>query len=489
MSNIVLIYPRTGMDIGSTIAPPHNLLCVAAPLEKAGYSVKIIDQRVDYLWRFSLANELDEKPIFVGIPTMTGTQTKFAMEIARTIREYSKVPIVWGGAHPTLLPEQVLDSGLADHVCVGEVDETIVKITDDISKGKAERIIINPLPDVEKLLPTPWHLIDIEKYVHPDIYLKGGRNLDVGQTSRGCPFSCGFCSSASIRQRKWRPMSSEKALDMIGTAIVKFDLDGFWLRDDEFYIDSQRAARIAEGLIPFKIKYYTSGTRVDVFNKTPEEQVVLYKRSGADTLKFGAESGCNRILKLMNKGITKEETLEANLKARRHGITPCFALMLGFPTETFAEMEETIDMTKQIRKDNPDAQFEAMVTYTALPGTPMWSMAIEHGLKPPQKLEEWIDWNFDDYDQEGKKIPWFNKKDRQSIANICSLSILSNALPNIIDSLENPIESKLLQLAYVLPHKCYQWRFFDKHYKHTWELNVLRKIRERIFYSGDKTYR
>ena len=148
-------------------------------------------------------------------------------------------------------------------------------------------------------------------------------------------------------------MSSEKALDMIGTAIVNFNLDGFWLRDDEFYIDSPRAAKIAEGLISFKIKYYTSGTRVDVFNKTPEEQVELYKRSGADTLKFGAESGCNRILRLMGKGITREETLLANIKAKRHGITPAFALMLGFPTETFKEIEETIELAKQIRRDNP----------------------------------------------------------------------------------------------------------------------------------------
>jgi len=463
MSDIILIYPRTGMDIGSSVAPPHNLLCVAAPLDKAGYKVKIIDQRVDLAWKLHLELELIKTPVFVGIPTMTGTQTKFAMGIARVVREYTKnwqpkhIPIVWGGPHPTLLPEQVLDSGLADYVCVGEVDETIVKITNDISKGKAEFIIRSPLPDIEKLLPTPWHLIDVKQYIHNDIYLKGGRNLDIGQTSRGCPFSCGFCSSASIRERKWRAMSSEKALDMIGKAVVDFNLTGFWLRDDEFYIDQKRAAKIAEGLVPFGIKYYTSGTRVDVFNKTPEGQVELYKRSGADTLKFGAESGCDRVLKLMGKGITKEETLLANLKAKRHGITPAFALMLGFPTETFAEMEETIDMARQIRKDNPQAQFETMATYTTLPGTPMWEMALEYGLKPPQKLEDWADWNFDEYDMEGKRIPWFNKEDRQAIGNLCYLSMLSNAVPNVIDSLSC---SKLLKIIYALPHKYFQWRWF-----------------------------
>ena len=116
MSDIVLIYPRTGMDIGSSVAPPHNLLCVAAPLDKAGYYVKIIDQRIDSHWKLHLELELIRDPIFVGIPTMTGTQVKFAMEIAKTIRDLTNnwqpkpIPIVWGGVHPTLLPEQVLNS-------------------------------------------------------------------------------------------------------------------------------------------------------------------------------------------------------------------------------------------------------------------------------------------------------------------------------------------------------------------------------------------
>ena len=489
MADIILVYPRTGMDIGSTVAPPHNLLCVAAPLDKAGYDVKIIDQRVDNNGKLPLKLALLKTPIFVGLPSMTGTQIKFAIEIAKTIRSYTKgwqpksIPIVWGGAHPTLLPEQVVGSGLADHVCLGEVDETIENITLDIEKGKARTIIRSPLPDMEKLLPTPWHLVNIEEYIHPDVYLKSGRNLDIGQTSRGCPFSCGFCSSASIRERKWRAMSAEKSIDMIEEAVKKFGLNGIWLRDDEFYIDADRAAKICEGIIPLKIKYYTSGTRVDVFNKVSEEQVDLYKRSGANTLKFGAESGSNRILKLMGKGITKEETLEANLKAKRHRITPAFALMLGFPTETFAEMEETIDMAKQIRKDNPEAQFETMATYTALPGTPMWGKAKRFGLKSPKKLEDWATWNFDEYDLKGKRIPWFNKKERQSIGNLCYLSMLSNALPNVIDSLDSSIISKLLKLAYALPHKYFQWRFFGKHYKHSLELNIIRSLRQKVFYN------
>lgn len=284
-------------------------------------------------------------------------------------------------------------------------------------------------------------------------------------------------------------MSSGKAIDMIASAVRKYDLTGIWLRDDEFYINQERAAEIAEGMIPLHIHWYTSGTRIDVFNKTPDEQVRLYRESGAYTLKMGAESGSNKTLKLMNKGITKEDTLKANLKAKKNGVQPAFALMCGFPSETFDDMNETLDMAKQLKHDNPNAQFETMATYTALPGTPMWDMAVEYGLKPPTKLEEWATWNFDEYDLEGKRIPWFNREERQAIGNLCYISMLSNALPNVIDSLDNKAFAELMRIGYFLPHKYYQWRFFGKHYRYTGELNVVRALREKIFYSGHKVIR
>lgn len=284
-------------------------------------------------------------------------------------------------------------------------------------------------------------------------------------------------------------MSADKAINMISSAVKQFNLTGIWLRDDEFYINEERARDIAKGLIPLNIKWYTSGTRVDIFNKTPEKQIELYKLAGAHTLKFGAESGCNRILKLMNKGITKEETIEANLKAMRHNIIPAFALIVGFPTETFNEMEETIDLAKRLKEDNPKAQLETVSTYNALPGTPLWNLAIDKGLLPPGRLEGWANWIADEYDPEGNRLPWYDDEDRQAVGNICYLSMLSNAVTNVIDSLDNPILAKILRASYAIPHSYYKWRFFNKHYKHTWELNLVRQLRQRLFYNGIRALR
>ncbi len=485
MSDVVLVMPRGGMDIASSVAPPHAVLCVAAPLQRAGYKVKIIDQRVDYQWREHLREELKTKPVFVGVSAMTGTQIKFAMETAKIVRSVDHTPMVWGGAHCTFLPQQIIDSGLADYVCVGEVDETIVNIASDIQKGKVEKIIKSPLPDVEKLLPTPWNLVNVEAYIHPDMYVKNGRRtMDVGQTSRGCPFQCAFCSSATIRERKWRAMSAEKAIERITDDVKRFNLTGFWLRDDEFYINQKRAAKIAEGIMCLDVRWYTSGTRVDILNRTPEDQVELYRRAGAHTLKFGAESGSSRILKMINKGIEPRETLEANRKCKRHDITPAFSLMCGFPTETFEEVNMTIELAKQLRKENPRAQFETMGMYRADPGTPLWAMAMEYGLRPPDKLEGWADWNGDEYDLKGVRLPWFSKREREALGNLTYISMLSNAVPNVIDSLENKVLAELVRIGYFLPHKYYQWRFFNKHYRNAYELPLVRWARREIFYKG-----
>jgi len=500
--DVILIYPKTGMDFGATVAPPHAVLTIAAPLYKKGYKVKIIDQRVDPAWNKHLIECLQKKPICVGISSMTGTQIYFAIEAAKIVRRLTngKVPIVWGGAHPSSVPEQTLESEYVDVVCIGEGDITFVELVEAFAqrgslnqvKGIAfkdgNQTIVTPsrpLLNVEELLPVPWDLIDVEEYIHRDFYVKGvNRSLDIGQTSRGCPFQCGFCSSATLRQRKWRPMSVEKSLETIVEPVRRFNLDSIWIRDDEFYINRNRAYKICEGIIKagLKIRWYTSGTRVDVFNSSSDEQIDMLKRSGADTLKFGAESGSNRILELMKKGIHWEDTVKANLRAKKHGIIPAFALMIGFPTETFDDINKTINLYIRLKKDNPKAEFEVIGTYTALPKTPLYNLALEKGLKPPERLEGWINWLSDEYDIEGRKIPWFNYAERKKIGNITYTSILGNTFLNAIGGVSNDFVRFILKAIFTPISVFERFKLRRKWYSFAPELDVARFLRKKLFY-------
>lgn len=180
--------------------------------------------------------------------------------------------------------------------------------------------------NIEDLLPVPWHLIEVEKYIHRDTYIKSRlRVLDLGQTRRGCPFNCGFWSNASIRG------------------------------DDEFYIDRKRAYHICQGMVKEKVDVglYTSGTRVDVFMKATDDELAMLRRAGAHTLKFGAKM---------------EQTLAANRRCLKHGFVPAFALVVGYPTETFADINLTIDLSYRLKKENPQDRRREKAAYLALGG-------------------------------------------------------------------------------------------------------------------------
>ena len=502
----LLLYPKTGLDLGSTIAPPHALLTVAAPAKKAGYAVTLLDQRVESITKERLAGLVSSDLMAVGISTMTGTQVHFALGLAKLVREVApNVSIIWGGCHPSVTAEQTLAHPLVDIVAVGEGDGTMLDILEAFGTHRSlchvpgilykdgptpVKTLPRPLLNVEELLPIPWELVDVEKYIHRDMYLRDkARVLDIGQTSRGCPFDCAFCSSASLRERKWRAQSVDRVLDDLKEAIARFRLDGWWWRDDEFYIKRKRAHAIMEGIVQAGIQgsFYTSGTRCDVFAKATDEEVAMMKRGGAHTLKFGAESGSQRVLDLMQKGITVEQTLAANQRCKAHGITPAFALMIGYPTETFAEMDQTIDLGYRLKRENPHAELETMSQYTPLPGTPDWHLALKHGLQPPQSLEDWTSWQFDEYDLEGKKSPWFSRKERRWLGNVSYLSILANALDNATTSIRNPVIRVLAKLLVKPTSRYFRWRLSTHRYRFLPELELVRILREKIFYKSTST--
>ena len=510
-SDIILLYPKTGLDVGGhTVAPPHSLLAIAAQVHNEGYKIKIIDMRRDYEWRETLKKSIGINTICIGISTMTGTQIFFAMLMAKEARNLTNgsVPIVWGGAHPSILPEQTLESDLVDIIVVGEGEITFFELIQalehkqplDKIKGLAfkngNKTIITesrPLLDIDILLPVPWEIINVEDYINEDNYfLKNSpRTLDIGQTSRGCPHRCGFCCASNILEKKWRGMSISNSLERIMEPVKRFNLTGIWIRDDEFYVNKNRAFSICEKVFNsgYDISWYATGSRVDDFNKFSNEQINLLKRSGGRITKFGAESGSNRILDLINKGFHVEDIIKANERCKKYNIIPAYSLIIGFPTETFEEINETINLGYRLQKYYPSAQLETFPTYTPFPRTPMWPLAISMGLKQPEKLEGWIDWIMDDYDLGGQRIPWFNYRERKWIGNISYLSILSNTIINVGNGIQNILLRNFFLKVLGPLQSYYRFRLRNKMYKTIPEFAIVRYLRKKIFYRNEKNIR
>ncbi len=507
-ADVVLLYPKTGLDVGGhTVAPPHSSLAVAAPVHKAGYKVKIIDMRRNSKWLQTLRDSISKETICVGISTMTGTQVYFALLMADEVRKLTKgkTPIIWGGAHPSILPEQTLKDERVDVVVIAEGDITFLELVkafdtktpldniNGIAFKNGDKVVVTPPRaqlSVEELLPVPWDLINVEDYINNDSYfLKDSpRTLDVGQTSRGCPFRCGFCSSSSVLKKKYRAMSVDRAMEVIMEPVRRFNLSGVWVRDDEFFCQNSRAFGIVERIVEseYDISWYSTGMRVDSFLRATSDQLNLLKKSGATIVKFGAESGNNRILDLIQKGFHVEDTIKANLKAKEFGIVPAFSLIVGFPSETIEEVNNTIDLGFRLKRDNPDAQLETYPTYTAFPGTPMYPLALSEGLKPPDNLAGWTDWIMDDYDLEGVQIPWFNRKERKWIGNISYISILANAVGNIKGGIKNNLWRGIFSIMLGSMQRYYRFRLKNKFYKRVPELKIARYLRRRIFYRSTR---
>ena len=119
--NVVLLHPRVGdMDqFREQPSPPLGLLCAAANVA-ADLEVRLVDQRTDKAWRSRLAGAIDGGTVAVGITTFTGGMIRNALEAAREVKRLRDVPIVWGGIHPSLLPEQTARHELVDYVVEGE---------------------------------------------------------------------------------------------------------------------------------------------------------------------------------------------------------------------------------------------------------------------------------------------------------------------------------------------------------------------------------
>ena len=217
--DVVLIFPKSSWDIVNvTTRLPLALLYIASNLEHHHIHTKIIDQRVDPEWEGNLAAALADKPHWVGISSMTGQQILWGLKAARLVRQADpSIPIVWGGCHPGILPEQTLEHPLVDVVVVGEGEEISLALTKAFSEqGAAADLSTIPglyytdagnqpvstgkasIVDLDELPPLDYGLIETRHYILPEI--RDTRSLQI-QSSRGCPMRCHYCYLGTLANR------------------------------------------------------------------------------------------------------------------------------------------------------------------------------------------------------------------------------------------------------------------------------------------------
>ncbi len=125
------------------------------------------------------------------------------------------------------------------------------------------------------------------------------------------------------------------------------------------------------------------------------EDLRLFRQAGFHYLYLGAESGSDRVLALVEKDLTVDQILRANLKLREAGIKPKFSFMAGFPTETLDEVKQTLRLMERLVRENPDAYTTPIQIYSPYPGTPLIERCKAMGMKTPDTFEGWSDTGFE----------------------------------------------------------------------------------------------
>lgn len=362
--------------------PPLNLMYLAAALENVSIPVKIIDDDL-YQAGFdkitNLASKIDPK--VVGITATTAT-IKNALEYIKNIKKaLPNTLTVIGGSHPTFMPYETLKSEKTlDAVVIGEGEETIVDIADNARKNLSGIKGISYRND-DKIRKTPSRPLikDLDSLPFPARHLVPFKSYELSSqaggmiTSRGCVFSCNYCSSSLIMGKKFRTRSPENVVDELEELSYKYGLKEVAFLDDIFMLNKKRAGMIADEIKRRDIDVsFIASSRVNNVDKRLLESL---KDSGMSTLYCGVESGSQRVLDLMGKGITLKQAENAFKIAKNVGIDVVGSFILGYPGETVEEMNQTIDFS--IKLDPDYCQYSIL---TPFPGTPIYYELKHKGL-------------------------------------------------------------------------------------------------------------
>lgn len=404
---------------------PLALVYLVNALRKAGYNSRILLERSQNFDVDTFVSKiLDADPLYVGFSSITGRQTYDSAIVCQKLKQRAPGLItVWGGIHTSLVPEQTLHQPYVDFIVKQEGEETIVEFTEAILSGtrdfsailglgykrdgkeiiNRDRPFIN-LPDYE-LEEADWEHIDVEKSIYTDP-TTGSRTITL-QTSRGCPFNCGFCYSARFTKRRMRYYAPEQVERMGQILNEKYGVTAVLFTDDNIYFNYSRMHDIVIRLKNVGIASGYLQTRVEDIT---EESLQNLAKLGVSRVFFGIETGSLSTKILISKKISNElikEKFRIISKYPEMGIT-C-ALIVGFPTEVESSIDETIRLGVELSEIHPNTVV-TLQTYVPFPGTDLYQLAIGGGYQPPQNPLEYRDLDSFDGDID---IKWASYKGLQ----------------------------------------------------------------------------
>ncbi len=434
----MLVFPSPLERQGYALELPLSILAVAAPLHAEGYQMVLIDERLSADVEKELL-EATEGAMCVGFSTITGHQLKRTIHLSRLLkRHHSQVPVVWGGYHPSLLPEQVASEPYVDAVVRGQGEVTFRQLVGRLEENQgfdgvagityrddSGGVVSNPdrpVEDINSFPRAPYELLDIERFFH----MNGGRRAIQYFSSQGCPFKCAFCVEPKVFG-KWTARIADTVVNDIDRLNRMYRLEHVSFADANFFANTKRVEAISRQLLDRDIHItWTVTARASQLVKVKPETLSLAKKAGCRTIEIGIESGSEEVLKLIDKRTSPDQAIASNRLLKNAGIHGVYAFMVGFPKElpeANNEIGQTLMLIKKLRREHPDVVTVAFYV-TPYPGTQLFDIAQRLRLRMPTKTSEWADW-----ESTSVSTSWISEEDKNLVSS-CINFYFPFAYPN-----------------------------------------------------------
>jgi len=372
--------------------PPVGIMSIASALRDKEFEVNIFHESATDS-NLSYIVEKSKGALFTGLSVMTGKTLLPNLKLSRLLKS-NNIPVVWGGIHPTFLPETTIKNEAVDFIIMGEGEESACEFAEKLKENsnlslvkglgykKDGKIILNErsalISNLDKYRLN-WDDIKVQNYLRP---FNGNETFLSYLTSRGCPHRCGFCYNLYFNNRHWRPISADFVIKDIKSLKDKYNFDGIDFLDDNFFTDKNRAFKIVSSIeMP-----WIAEVRADYVN---EDFIKQCKDYNCYKLIMGCESGSDKTLKAINKDTTIAQIENSAKLCYKYGIRFYCSFMMMMPGEGNYERDETIKFINKLMDTYKGIEIDGPKIYTPYPGTPLFALSKQLGWKEPQDIEEW----------------------------------------------------------------------------------------------------
>jgi len=370
---------------------PLGLCYLAAAARYEGFNIEIIDAEAQNLNFNDVVNRVVIKsPSVVGFTAVTASIYKVAMLAEAIKKNDPSIYIVLGGPHISAAFTQTMQRfPQFDFGIISEGEISLVKLlkkllrkkrVDDvpglvIRENGAVRLSspVSPITNLDELPLPAWDLLEgfPQKYTL-NVHTYGKTPAASLITSRGCNGRCVFCDQ-SVFGNKVRFYSCQYIIRLIKYLIKNYNIKEISFQDDNFLASAGRVKEICSSIIKEKLDIsWTCHARVDAVDA---EILKMLKMAGCWEIAYGFESGSQKILNILNKGITLEQNVDAAKVTKKAGIRVRGLFIIGSPGEGVVDFEKTINFVL-----NNEIDAVSMMNFTPFPGTEIYSKVRQYGV-------------------------------------------------------------------------------------------------------------